>query len=105
MMLRVFKIRIHRKRGSFYADDNIRPDSGSRSFRYSSIARMISFLTFSIVTSSRRWIPISWLTFLGCLGWPMTSKPSPQMTVTTPPRGTIRYAQLWWLFPEADLSC
>ncbi len=37
----------------------IRVPGGSRSFRYSSIARMISFLTFSIVTSSRRWIPTS----------------------------------------------
>ena len=43
-----------------------------------------------LVTSSRRWIPISSLTFLGCFGWPVTSKPSPQVTVTTPPRGTIK---------------
>ena len=71
-------------------DRCFRAPGGSRSFRYSSIARMISFLTFSIVTSSRRWIPISSLTFLGCFGWPVTSKPSPQVAVTTPLRGTIK---------------
>jgi len=39
-------------------DRCFRAPGGSRSFRYSSIARMISFLTFSIVTSSRRWIVV-----------------------------------------------
>lgn len=40
----------------------------SPSFRYSSIARMISFLILSTVTSLRRWIPTSSLTSLGCFG-------------------------------------
>jgi hypothetical protein len=66
-----------------------RAPGASRSFRYSSIARMISFLIFSIVRSSRRRIPTSSLTFLGCFGWPAMSKPSPLVTATFPPRGTI----------------
>jgi len=37
-----------------------------RSFRYSAIAPKISFLTFSIVRSSRCWIPTFSLTFSGC---------------------------------------
>jgi hypothetical protein len=50
----------------------------SRSFRYSSIARMISFLTFSIVTSSRRWItdPVNFeLLLQGCLNFTSTFRP------------------------------